>query len=231
MATPPVDTHELERLNSDTKRPDTADIDIDGIEEESDIRGDRGNLALLIFLYLLQGIPLGLTSCVPMVLQQSGASYQTQAAFSIVHWPFNLKLLWAPIIDSLYSQRFGRRKSWLVPVQLLIGLFMLWVSCFIDGWLRPEHLVENMPVLGVAFFTMTMLACTQDIIVDGWALTLLKRRNIGYASVCNNIGNPLGYFLGYALLISLQSPEFCNKYLRSVPQDDVGILTMSGRNI
>lgn len=45
--------------------------------------------------------------------------------FSLVSWPFSLKLLWAPLVDSLYSPRFGRRKSWLVPVQLAIGVLLL----------------------------------------------------------------------------------------------------------
>lgn len=53
-----------------------------GGEEEkhlqSDLRGDRGNIAILFFLYLLQGIPLGLTAAIPMLLQNRGASYKQQ---------------------------------------------------------------------------------------------------------------------------------------------------------
>lgn len=44
-----------------------------------------------------------------------------QALFSLVVWPFSLKLFWAPLVDALYVQRIGRRKSWLVPVQYLMG--------------------------------------------------------------------------------------------------------------
>lgn len=46
------------------------------IHEDSDIRGDRGNIAILFFLYLLQGVPLGLASAIPMLLQNRGASYK-----------------------------------------------------------------------------------------------------------------------------------------------------------
>lgn len=46
--------------------------------EQSDLRGDRGNIAILFFLYLLQGIPLGLTAAIPMLLQNRGASYKQQ---------------------------------------------------------------------------------------------------------------------------------------------------------
>lgn len=48
------------------------------IAEDSDVRGDEGNIALLLFLYLLQGIPLGLCSAMPMILQNRHISYKQQ---------------------------------------------------------------------------------------------------------------------------------------------------------
>ena len=47
------------------------------------------------------------------------------------------------------------------------------------------------------FFFLNFLAATQDIAVDGWALTMLKRENVGYASTCNSVGQTAGYFMGY----------------------------------
>ena len=35
------------------------------------------------------------------------------------------QVLWAPIVDSVFWARFGRRKSWLVPAQYLIGQLRL----------------------------------------------------------------------------------------------------------
>ena len=46
--------------------------------ELSDLKGDWGNIAILFFLYLLQGIPIGLAAAVPMLLQNRGASYKQQ---------------------------------------------------------------------------------------------------------------------------------------------------------
>ncbi len=90
--------------------------------------GDKYNILLLLFLYVLQGIPLGLAGSMPMVLQNKGITYKQQAVFSFVFWPFSLKLLWAPFVDSVYVKSFGRRKTWLVPTQYLIGFFMLVLS-------------------------------------------------------------------------------------------------------
>lgn len=73
------------------------------------IRGELGNVLLLLFLYVLQGIPLGLAGSIPLILQSKGVNYKDQAFFSFVFWPFSLKLLWAPLVDALYVSRFGRR--------------------------------------------------------------------------------------------------------------------------
>jgi PAT family acetyl-CoA transporter-like MFS transporter 1 len=58
-------------------------------DEERDVRsapagvnmdGDRWNLALLLLLYTLQGVPMGLASSVTFLLQEKGASYAAQGA-------------------------------------------------------------------------------------------------------------------------------------------------------
>jgi PAT family acetyl-CoA transporter-like MFS transporter 1 len=54
-----------------------------GVEETSDMRGDEWNIALLFFLYVLQGIPLGLSSAIPMYLQNRGVSYRQQVSTSV----------------------------------------------------------------------------------------------------------------------------------------------------
>lgn len=52
-------------------------------EEISDMRGDEWNIAILFFLYVLQGIPLGLSSAIPMYLQNRGVSYRQQVSTSV----------------------------------------------------------------------------------------------------------------------------------------------------
>ena len=112
--------------------PWSTSIDEERFSDEKDIEhkaqkltGDMGNIILLIFLYILQGIPLGLAGSIPMLLQSRKVTYTEQAMFSFVYWPFSIKLLWAPLVDSLYVKWFGRRKTWLIPTQYLIGLFMI----------------------------------------------------------------------------------------------------------
>lgn len=229
--------------------------------EPCNLEGDYLNLCLLVFLYVLQGIPLGLAGSIPLILQQRKASYAQQAVFSFVTWPFSIKLLWAPIVDSVFSSRFGRRKSWLVPVQYLLGFFMMLLSYHINEILGDELPVNatiaanqslnvnetssqsdiplpdgvwtgpNIYLLTLIFGAFNFLAATQDIAVDGWALTMLQRRNVGYASTCNTVGQTAGFFLGNVVFLALESADFCNRvlwFLRDDPTSTIGLVTLSG---
>ncbi|CAH8435129.1 unnamed protein product [Schistosoma turkestanicum] len=201
---------------------------------------DFFNICLLIFLYILQGIPLGLSSAVPYLLQADPktVNYQSQAAFSFAFWPFSLKLAWAPIVDSLYSSRIGRRKTWLIPVQYALGINLIIIALYVNQWLgrTPDNpwgpLGVTHPVdisrLTIAFFGLTFLAATQDIVVDGWALTMLSKKNLGWASTCNTVGQTLGHLIAFVVLMCLESPDICNKYIRSTPVEGEGLITFSG---
>ena len=53
-------------------------VEFNGVHEPGDIRGDERNIVLLLFLYLLQGVPLGLCAAIPMILQNRHVSYKQQ---------------------------------------------------------------------------------------------------------------------------------------------------------
>ncbi|KAI1726792.1 acetyl-coenzyme A transporter 1 domain-containing protein [Ditylenchus destructor] len=191
------------------------------------LKDDFSSIFLLLFLYLLQGIPLGLIAAIPLILQSKEVTYGQQAIFSFAYWPFSMKLLWAPIVDSLYIKAIGRRKSWMVPCQYLIGAFLLTISYFVPEILGTDEKPPNVIVLMAIFLPLNFLAATQDIAVDGWALTMLSRKNVGYASTCNVVGQTVGFFLGNVVFLTLQSKDFANKWIRSVPGDK-GIVDFDG---
>lgn len=51
---------------------------------------------------------------------------------------------------------------------------MLFLSTKVDDYLNAEG-SPNIKALTVTFFLLNFLAATQDIAVDGWALTMLHR--------------------------------------------------------
>uniref|UniRef100_A0A915PYD8 Acetyl-coenzyme A transporter 1 n=1 Tax=Setaria digitata TaxID=48799 RepID=A0A915PYD8_9BILA len=194
------------------------------------LKGDAGSICLLLFLYLLQGIPLGLIAAIPLVLSSKNVSYSQQAIFSFAYWPFSIKLLWAPVVDSVYWKRIGRRKSWMIPCQYFIGIFMLLLSYKISEIMGDDDVDSKPPnvfLLMVLFLPLNFLAATQDIAVDGWALTMLSRENVGHASTCNAAGQTAGFFLGNVVFLTLDSPDFANRFFRDKPQP-FGLVNLSG---
>jgi PAT family acetyl-CoA transporter-like MFS transporter 1 len=136
---------------------------------------DLGNIVLLVILYLLQGVPLGLCfGSIPFLLK-SKLSFADLAVFSLSSYPYSLKLLWSPFVDSYFSKSIGRRKSWIIPTQFVIGCSLIILGLYIDDFLAGS----NIPIsqLTFAFTFLIFLCATQDIAVDGWALTLLNEDN------------------------------------------------------
>lgn len=67
-------------------------------------------------------------------LLQAKTSYTQIGVFSLATYPYSFKLFWSPIVDSLYSRRFGRRKTWIVPIQTTTAVILfLWAD-----WLQEQ---------------------------------------------------------------------------------------------
>ncbi|KAG5680983.1 hypothetical protein PVAND_010457 [Polypedilum vanderplanki] len=196
-------------------------------EEKPNLKGDFKNVVLLVVLYIFQSIPLGLVTSVPILMQNRGATYKDQAIFTIAYYPFSLKILWAPIVDSLYFKRIGRRKTWLVPSQFMIALSMLYSSFYVNEWLGSAEKPPKILILTSVFFLMRVFAATQDVAVDGLALCLLKKRNIGHVATCEMIGISCGWCIGYVVLLVLESSEFSNSFIFSEPRNE-GLITLGG---
>jgi PAT family acetyl-CoA transporter-like MFS transporter 1 len=241
----------------------TTPVNIDSDQDAH--HDDRHNYALLIALYTLQGIPMGLSASIPFLIQQkitllastaassdaARLSYNANAIFALCSWPFSLKLLWAPIVDSIFFKPFGRRKSWLVPVQTLAGLIMVGGSDFVErqlglGALPSLESIANaaqselaQPVMAAAaqtmnvkgvtvfFFILYFLMATQDIAVDGWALTMLSKKNRGRGPVCNSIGQNLGYFMSFVGFLALNDAESSENLWRPL----FGLPSIPGKGI
>ena len=77
-------------------------------------------LGLLGSLYLAQGLPYGcFTQALPALMRARGISLEEIGLTSLLALPWALKFLWAPLVDRVGSRRFGRRRTWIVPLQVL----------------------------------------------------------------------------------------------------------------
>lgn len=185
---------------------------------------DRNNFYFLTLLYYLQGVPVGLAfGSIPFLLKEK-LSYAEVGIFSFASYPYSLKLLWSPVVDAFYSTRLGRRRSWILPIQFISSILLFYLSFIIEPLMADPQ--RNLKTI-TGFFLLLVLGCaTQDIAVDGWALTLLSQQALPYASTAQTIGINSGYFTSFTVFLALNSPEFANSYLRRVPATS-GLLPLS----
>ncbi|KAL2009001.1 hypothetical protein VTN00DRAFT_7195 [Thermoascus crustaceus] len=188
---------------------------------------DRRNFLLLCLLYFLQGVPMGLASgSVPFLLKPH-LSYGQIGVFSLASYPYSLKLLWSPIVDAVWNPRFGRRKSWITPIQMLSGLAMIYLGGRIEKMMEAAGANGGAGVWSFTWwwFFLVFLCATQDIAVDGWALTLLSPQNISYASTAQTVGLTAGHFLSYTVFLAFNSKDFANRWFRTTEAEE-GLLSL-----
>ncbi|KAJ4473901.1 hypothetical protein J3R30DRAFT_3406733 [Lentinula aciculospora] len=171
-----VDEVELSLLNEDERRAAAAsDTDLPSSRTKAGVSTkDKRGMALLIVLWCSSKLPfvwigdevvnstvaqLGLAlGSVPFLLREH-LSYSQLGTFALAGYPYSLKLLWSPIVDSCYFPSVGRRKSWIVPMQFVIGSLMLWIANNVDVLLETFvginafHTRISDPLIGGTYMT------------------------------------------------------------------------------
>ena len=99
---------------------------------------------------------MGLSASVPILLRDLDVSYTDLGTFALCSWPFAIKLLWAPIVDSVYNPKWGRRKTWFVPTQLVAGALFIWAGMpeNVDTMMGANGAAPDIPMLTATFFMM-----------------------------------------------------------------------------
>lgn len=148
-------------------------------------------LAPLFVLYFAQGLPFGFqATAFPLLLREQGASLTTVGFSGLLALPWLLKAFWAPFVDRYALRGFGRRKSWIAPMQL--GLVLLCLGA---------AQVSDLRTLALLITLMNLCAATQDIAVDALAVSLLDDDELGPGNALQVVGYKLGMLTGGGLLV------------------------------
>lgn len=165
------------------------------------LRGpSAGKVAALLALYFCQGLPFGFQArALPIYLREHGLSLATIGYVQALALPWLLKALWAPMVDRFGSARLGRRRSWILPMQLgMAG------AAAVGAMLDPA---EQLPALLGIVFLMNLFAATQDIAVDGLAIDLLHGEELGPGNAAQVAGYKLGMTTAGGLLVWVSASQ------------------------
>lgn len=157
---------------------------------------DRGRTLLLLgALYFVQGLPYGFQiTALPVYLRSAGVSLVSVGLASLVSLPWVLKLAAGPFVDRWGSVAFGRRRSWILPLQ-----FLLAAVCGAAAFATPE---TELRTLLICVFAANVVAATMDVAVDALAVDLLAARDLGYGNIAQVVGYKVGMLVGGGLLVT-----------------------------
>jgi PAT family beta-lactamase induction signal transducer AmpG len=124
----------------------------------------KNNPKLWVFTtYLAEGLPFGIIRSLSSVFfTDIGVKNQYLGFLNFLGIPWNLKFLWAPLIDI-----FGTKRAWMIILQALIALLTLGVA--VICWIIPSASGAH-PFLvtsAVFFVILAFLSATNDIAIDG----------------------------------------------------------------
>ena len=151
------------------------------------------------FLGVSSGFPYAMIGATLTTrLAQDGLDKKSITAFSLAFLVYNLKFLWAWVVDGVHIpilHRLGQRVSWL----LLAGLFVMAAVAnlaFVDPSASLLYTAYAAILVGVA-------GATFDIVIDAYRIELLKPRQLGVGSGMSQYGWRIGSVAAGALALVL----------------------------
>ena len=165
------------------------------------------------------GVPLLLTSSVLQAwMTEQGVNLATIGLFSLVGLPYTLKFLWAPVFDRFTLPLFGRRRGWMLVMQLIL---ILALACL--GLADPG---QTPWLVALAAFVVTFFSASQDIVVDAYRREDLSDNELGLGSSFYVNGYRVGMLLaGSGGLILADHLSFAYVYLLMAASLLVGVGT------
>jgi PAT family beta-lactamase induction signal transducer AmpG len=123
----------------------------------------KRDIAWISSSYFGEGLPWSfLHQMATEFLTAIGASKPQISATSLLHLAVTFKFAWSPVVDL-----FGRKRTWVILTQLLLGLGMFVVAAV--------STTRNLTVFWVVLGALAIVHATHDIACDGFYLQALNK--------------------------------------------------------
>lgn len=128
-------------------------------------------------------------------LSEAGVDLETMGVFSLIGLAYAFQFLWSPVLDRVNLpglKRLGRRKQWIVPAQVLLGIILVTMAG-LD------------PAASLGWFSLlaaigAFASATQDIAINAWRIDIADEdAPIEILSTVYQMGFRLASLVGGAL--------------------------------
>src|SRR5688572_28624710 len=136
----------------------------------------NGRLASFFALYMTEGIPLGFTAtAIATQMRRQGLGPAEIGAFvGSLYLPWAFKWLVGPFVDVFSSDRFGRRRLWIVLAQVMMVVTLMVAL--------PIDFSAEIKTFTFIILLHNAFAATQDVAIDALAVNVLAEDERGTAN-------------------------------------------------
>jgi PAT family beta-lactamase induction signal transducer AmpG len=147
-----------------------------------------GRMLIAMLMGFSSGLPLLLTGSVLQAwLKDGGVDLTRIGLFALVGLPYTLKFLWSPLFDR-YALPLGRRRGWLVLMQLSVAGALLLLS-------MTKPAADHLWLVMLAGLLVSFFAASQDIVIDAYRRESLAESELGLGSALYVNGYRVGMLL------------------------------------
>ena len=122
--------------------------------------GFSSGLPFFVFYQLLQ-----------VWLREGDVSRSDIGLFALAGLPYTLKFLWAPLMDRYTPPLFGRRRGWLLAMQICCLICIASFTLF-----EPAADLESIAYLAI---TLAFFSASQDVVIDAYRREILPDEELG----------------------------------------------------
>jgi len=193
-----------------------------------------GRMLVALSMGFACGLPLLLTITVLQAwMKETGVDLAVIGLMALVGLPYTAKFLWAPFLDRYTLPFLGRRRGWLLIIQ--IALIMAIAGL---GLTDPE---SNPWMVAFVAFVVTFFSASQDIVVDAYRREDLPDEELGLGSSLYVNGYRVGmllasggglimadhlsYAIVYLIMAGCMLPGVMTTLLAREPETDAGTPT------
>lgn len=136
----------------------------------------NNRLLAILVLGFASGLPLSLTGATLQAwFTEAHVNLKAIGTLSLIGIPYTLKFLWAPLMDHYGFSKLGKRKSWILLMQLALVFALLLIS-----EMNPEFQAGS---IGMVALLIAFFSASQDISINAYTTDVLppEERGLGAA--------------------------------------------------
>ena len=129
----------------------------------------------------------------------AGVDLETMGVFSLIGLAYAFQFLWSPLLDRVDIpglRKFGKRKQWIVPAQVVLGIVLVVMAS-----LDPRSTLGLFSLLAAIG---AFASATQDIVINAWRIDVAdEEAPLDVLSTIYQMGYRLSSLVGGALALIL----------------------------